>query len=216
MFAAIFSRVVGLALVFGLASANLVRLTPRTEYVYDYTAQSRLGDIALLVTKAKVNPVIEVKELAVLKDAGKALAPGQFRSRKWSTPFQTVVAISEQPNYPRHVQVFRTHLNADGSYGERDMDLCKIVLLRNLTGGLHGDCNLVFDFMREMYSRPDGYPPISSEALYSHPFVVQLQDAHWQGLHHATSDRTPPARANNSTLPKPISHSAEFCRHSLP
>ncbi|KAI8516752.1 hypothetical protein Bbelb_053330 [Branchiostoma belcheri] len=53
MSAGILSRLVGLALVCGLASANLVKLTPRTEYVYDYTAQSRLGDIALLVTKAK-------------------------------------------------------------------------------------------------------------------------------------------------------------------
>ncbi|XP_078695733.1 uncharacterized protein LOC144924478 [Branchiostoma floridae x Branchiostoma belcheri] len=55
MSAGILSRLVGLALVCGLAAANLVRLTPRTEYVYDYTAQSRLGDIALLVTKAKVH-----------------------------------------------------------------------------------------------------------------------------------------------------------------
>ncbi|XP_078616234.1 uncharacterized protein LOC144884655 [Branchiostoma floridae x Branchiostoma japonicum] len=48
-------RVVGLVFVLGLVSANLVRLAPRTEYVYDYTAQSRLGDIALLITKAKVH-----------------------------------------------------------------------------------------------------------------------------------------------------------------
>ncbi|XP_066278977.1 uncharacterized protein [Branchiostoma lanceolatum] len=54
MSAKIFSRVVGLAFFFGLASANLVRLSPRTEYVYDYTSQSRLGNVALLVTKAKV------------------------------------------------------------------------------------------------------------------------------------------------------------------
>ncbi|XP_035696858.1 uncharacterized protein LOC118430255 [Branchiostoma floridae] len=48
-------HVVVLAIVFGLASANLVRLAPRTEYVYDYAAQSRLGDVALLVTSAKVH-----------------------------------------------------------------------------------------------------------------------------------------------------------------
>ncbi|XP_066289112.1 uncharacterized protein [Branchiostoma lanceolatum] len=51
----VLSRIVLLAVVLGLASGNLVRLAPRTEYVYDYTAQSRLGNVALLVTKAKVH-----------------------------------------------------------------------------------------------------------------------------------------------------------------
>ncbi|CAH1259454.1 Hypp2287 [Branchiostoma lanceolatum] len=54
----VLSRIVLLAVVLGLASANLVRLAPRTEYVYDYTAQSRLGNVALLVTKAKVRSVV--------------------------------------------------------------------------------------------------------------------------------------------------------------
>ncbi|KAI8510371.1 hypothetical protein Bbelb_112870 [Branchiostoma belcheri] len=62
---------------------------------------------------------------------------------------------------------FETHLNTDRSYGEWDNDLCKTVLLRHLTGGAlqtyntappnirEGDCDLILDFMREMYSRPD-------------------------------------------------------------
>eukprot|EP00058_Branchiostoma_floridae_P000530 XP_002586018.1 hypothetical protein BRAFLDRAFT_110184 [Branchiostoma floridae] len=41
-------------LLVGVTTANLVRLAPNTAYVYDYVATSRLGDIAVFVTNAKV------------------------------------------------------------------------------------------------------------------------------------------------------------------
>ncbi|XP_078695732.1 uncharacterized protein LOC144924477 [Branchiostoma floridae x Branchiostoma belcheri] len=55
MHAGMLYRVVGLFLFVGVASANLVRLAPNTAYVYNYAATSRLGDISVFVTKAKVH-----------------------------------------------------------------------------------------------------------------------------------------------------------------
>ncbi|XP_078617045.1 uncharacterized protein LOC144885150 [Branchiostoma floridae x Branchiostoma japonicum] len=51
----VFLRVVWLVLLVGVTTANLVHLAPNTAYVYDYVATSRLGEIAVFLTNAKVH-----------------------------------------------------------------------------------------------------------------------------------------------------------------